>query len=101
MIDATNLPTALLLRGSLLQLGVPVAMIYLGFVGDAVISSADDCFHDATQWRKAFHDHTVKHFPATMIDREISCGAASFWLLLRELPVLRQSPPIEQRRLLI
>ena len=81
-------------------MGIPVAMIYLGFIGDTAISCADDCFHDADQWTRAFHDHTVKHFPATMYGREINCGAASFWLLLRDLQVLRQSPSRELRRFL-
>jgi hypothetical protein len=44
----------------LASMGIPVAMIYLGFIGDTAISRADDCFHDADQWTKAFHDHTVK-----------------------------------------
>jgi hypothetical protein len=82
--------------------GVPVAMIYLGFIGDArIISHIDDCFNDAREWRKSFTEHTGRCFPPSMYDREINCGAASFWLLVRHLQVLRQSPPITQRRNLV
>jgi hypothetical protein len=84
----------------LASMGIPVALIYLGFIGDAAISCAEDCFHEAAQWRKAFLGHAAEHFPARLYDREINSGAASFWFLFRELPVLRQSPPIEHRRVL-
>jgi hypothetical protein len=83
-------------------MGVPVALIYLGFIGDAgIVSGIDDCFNDASEWRKSFTEHTARCFPPRMYDREIHCGAASFWLLIRDLPVLRQSPSISQRSNLI
>jgi hypothetical protein len=81
------------------SMGVPVAMIYLGFIGDAgIISGIDDFFNDTSEWRKSFAEHTARCFPSSMYDREINCGAASFWLLVRDLHVLRQSPPIARRR---
>ena len=85
----------------LASLGIPVAMIYLGFIGDNAISRPGEFFHSSDHWQDAFRRHTAEHFPAAMQGRRIDCGAASFWLLVRELQVLRQSPPLEQRRFLI
>lgn len=84
----------------LASLGVPVALLYLGFLGDRSISSTKDCFLTSKDWMDAFHGHAGEHLPVEFHDREIRCGAASFWLLVRELQVLRQSPPLERRRLL-
>jgi hypothetical protein len=86
----------------LASLGIPIALIYLGFIGDGeIISHAEDCFRMSNDWQDAFRSHTAGHFPAEMHARKIDCGAASFWLLVRDMQVLRQSPPIEKRRFLL
>jgi len=72
----------------LASLGIPVVIFYLGFIGDRAISCAGDCFLTSANW-VAFRRHTTGHFPAEMQGREINCGAASFWLLVRDLQVLR------------
>jgi hypothetical protein len=48
-------------------------------------------------WQSAFNLHTAKHFPTERQGNKIDCGAASFWLLVRDLMVLRQSPSIFDR----
>jgi hypothetical protein len=82
----------------LASLGVPVGLIYLGFIGDLGISHGDDCFRTSKHWRDAFRTHTAEHFPSGMLERRIDCGDASFWLLVREIQVLRQSPMLGQRK---
>jgi hypothetical protein len=84
----------------LASLGIPVALIYLGFIGDRAIAQEGFYLATSDDWRDAFGHHTAAHFPASMQGRRIECGAASFWLLLRDLRVQQLSPPIEQRRLL-
>jgi len=85
----------------LASMRIPVAIIYLGFIGDVGISSGvDDSFSEPKRWRKAFAEHTAQHFPVKMRGCEINCDSASFWLLVRELQVLRQSPPVGQRSIL-
>jgi hypothetical protein len=78
-----------------------VALIYLGFIGDRAIASDNQRLQQPGDWQSAFDRHTATHFPVGLQGREIVCGRAGFWLLVRELLVLRQSPPIEQRRVLL
>lgn len=85
----------------LASLGVPVALIYLGFIGDLMISGIDDCFQTSTSWRNSFEEHTKEHFPHEQLERAIDCGSAPFWLLIRELQVVKCSPPLEARRRLV
>jgi hypothetical protein len=80
----------------LASLGVPVALIYLGFIGDLMISAT--WFQTSRCWRDAFDEYTKEHFPPERLECAIDCGNARFWLLIRELQVLRCSPPIEARR---
>lgn len=81
----------------LASLGVPVALIYLGFIGDQSISPKE-YIQSIDHWRTAFLEHVEPLFPWTGIEREISCGESSFWLLVRTLDVARQSPPLMERR---
>jgi hypothetical protein len=83
----------------LASLGIPVALIYLGFTGDKTISkSPEDEIPHADAWNDVFRKHTIGQFPPDLWGREIGCGLASFWLLVRGRQVLHQSPQIEQRR---
>jgi hypothetical protein len=84
----------------LASLGIPTALIYLGFIGDEAISFGAHCLRTPSDWQAAFEAHSAKIFPINQLGQRIDCGAASFWVLVRHLPVLRQSPPIEQRRIL-
>ena len=82
----------------LASLGVPVALIYLGFIGNSSISHPGDFFDTSNHWRDTFGIHTQQCFPAKMHNRKIDCGDASFWLLLFDLPVGRLSPALAKRR---
>jgi hypothetical protein len=75
----------------LASLGIPTALIYLGFIGDDRIGTDDHRLRTPSDWYSAFDAHTAEHFPADQQGRQIDCGAAGFWLLVRDLPVLRQS----------
>ncbi len=82
----------------LASLGVPVALIYLGFVGDTAIARPGDCLRASADWQAAFARHVNSIFAPDNCGRPINCGAASFWLLVETLEVLRQSPALDRRR---
>jgi hypothetical protein len=81
-------------------LGIPTALIYLGFIGDCAISVDGDRLQIPSDWKSAFDLHAAKRFPTVHQGRKIDCGPAGFWLLVKDLLVLRQSPPIDHRRVL-
>lgn len=77
--------------------GVPVVLLYLGFVGDREINPITFLKTDA-DWQAAFRQHTTMQFPVTHLEKRIDCGAAAFWLVARSLEVQRPSPPEGSRR---
>jgi hypothetical protein len=82
----------------LASMGIPVALIYLGFIGDTAIARPGACFLAPADWQAAFERHTANVFPTAMQGRKIDCGAAPFWLLVKDHNALRLSPPVDQRR---
>lgn len=82
----------------LASLGVPVALVYLGFTHDSGIARAGDYFATSDEWMRSFVNHVVPHFPRTHFRQEIRCGKASFWLLPADLPCKNQTPPVGQRK---
>lgn len=80
----------------LASMGIPTTLIYLGFIGDENIAIDPHRLNVATDWKSAFNLHSAKHFPVALQSRPIDCGAASFWLLVRDLLVLNQSPKTNQ-----
>jgi hypothetical protein len=75
--------------------GIPVALIYLGFTGDAGIGKP---YRDLDHWRSEVLEHTRAIIPETWWDNQVPWDGGSLWLLIRSLPCLRQTPPIEVRR---
>ena len=94
--ESYQLANRLAFSWKLASMGIPVALVYLGFVGDDEI--ADGYFKSEEDWMKVFTAHATRHFPGTMFDKEVRCGEAGFWLLPRTLAVKRLSPPQNQRR---
>lgn len=82
----------------LASMGIPVALVYLGFVGDSEIAPLGDYFANDEEWDTVFQQYIQPHFPLAKLEQEIDCGKASFWLLSRSLPCLQQSPPRAQRQ---
>ena len=84
----------------LATMGIPVALVYLGFLGDDAIAVPSDRLNTCKEWKDVFMSHAKSHFPECGLDRPICCGPESFWVLCRSHPVLRPSPPINERRIL-
>lgn len=79
------------------SLGIPVVLIYLGYLNDTSISTANYLRSD-DDWKQSFVEHTKRHYPHTHIEREVPTGNAPFWLTVRSLECLRPSPPVSQRK---
>jgi hypothetical protein len=78
-------------------MGVPVALVYLGFIGDDQISPGNQ-FSDEAAWQAAFREHVADCFPPSMLEAAVATSRAPFWLLPRSLHVIRPSQPRERRR---
>lgn len=82
----------------LATLGIPTALVFLGFTGDSEISAEGKYFADDDHWRAGFADYAAEIFPSQLLDTDIFCGSASFRVLSRSLPVIRRSRSIAERR---
>jgi hypothetical protein len=75
----------------LATLGIPVVLVYLGFIGDKEIAKQGARFDTEAQWEATFRDHLEKVFPPTALSQPIETGAATFWLLCKSRAVGRRS----------
>lgn len=74
--------------------GLPIVLLYLGFLRDTGIADVGPAFASPEAWQQALRSHTTDVFPAHLWDRPIECGGtAPFWFLCRSRPVIEPSPP--------
>lgn len=73
----------------LARLGTPVALVYLGFCGDKGMGPG--FLRSESHWREMFEAHAEPILPPDMLEREIPCGMASFWVLVRARMAVRHS----------
>ena len=78
----------------LASLGVPVILVYLGFVGDHGLSGSCRWFRTAADWSQCFVRHASAVLPPEIIGRRISCGTADFFIHLASREVLSLSPQL-------
>lgn len=71
--------------------GIPVVLIYLGFIGDEGISDVGLPFATSEHWESVFDEYMRGVCPDPMLDHPIDCGEACFWVLSRTLPVFENS----------
>jgi len=81
--------------------GVPVVLIYLGFIGDEGITDQSPCIRDDAHWHGLMTQHIKDIYPASLLEQEIPCGKASMCVLIRSLKSFRSSPPKAERKQLI
>jgi hypothetical protein len=77
------------LANRLALLGIPTVLIYLGFIGDRGMK---DPFVTSSDWREAFEEYSAPAKCKTLWEGVHQCELAPAWLLVRERPVLRESP---------
>jgi hypothetical protein len=75
------------------SLGVPVVLVYLGFLRDSGITDAGKPFVDASDWQLAFGRYTNGVVPASLFGRRLEVAATPIWLLERSRDVIAVSPP--------
>jgi hypothetical protein len=78
-------------------MGIPVVLIYLGFLNDTIINPLT-FLRSLKNWKQYFDTHTGTHFPGTHVEQEIATANAPFWLLVRSLEAIRQSPTVTERK---
>jgi len=76
----------------LASLGLPVALVYLGFTGDVGIGSAGRPFSDHEDWLRVFNGKCMKVWPAPPTF-PIQTSNAPLWIVTRSRQVLESSPP--------
>ncbi len=69
------------------SLGVPVVLVYLGFIGDKDISDVGEPFKDDELWRKIIGDYMTNQVPGDFTERWIHCGKASMQMIIRSLEI--------------
>ena len=79
----------------IVQEGIPVVLLYVGFTGDDQI--AKNHFRSEADWRECFTSRAKDCFPAHLIGTRLDWGKAPFWLLLEARPVKEPSTPLAIR----
>jgi hypothetical protein len=77
----------------LANLGIPTAVVYLGFIGDSGIADVSAPFRDDAHWRDTFEQYAEPVVPLRFFERRLQCGSAPAWILVRSRPVLQLSEP--------
>lgn len=72
----------------LATMGISTVLVYLGFLGDEERRKRGKTpFSDDSHWHNFFAEHCKGVIPPTMLNRELPCGKASMWILVRSLHV--------------
>jgi hypothetical protein len=78
----------------LASLGIPVALTYLGFLGDRGIGNVGLPFTDADNWHDTFKAHALPLICLETPEVSASKRGLPFWFAVRSRSVLTQSPPV-------
>lgn len=71
--------------------GIPVVLVYLGFLGDSGIADAGEPLRDAAHWDELFSKHLAAIAPGIRVNERVAIGAG-FWVLSRSRGVRSVSP---------
>ena len=73
------------------SLGIPVVLVFLGFIGDDGIADVGEPFSDDAAWDSAFANYSQGSFPIGFLDRQSHIENIQLWVLGRNRPVLEIS----------
>lgn len=76
--------------------GIPVVLVYLGFLGDTGIRDVGEPLIDAAHWDHLFAEHLWEIAPGIPPNGRVNIGAG-FWVLSRSRPVMSISPANDKR----
>ncbi len=79
----------------LASLGLPVALVYLGFWGDTGISGVGEPFRSDDHWRTEFWQYASTSVPTGTDEKPLDCGASHMFFLVRSRKILEVSPPAQ------
>ncbi len=75
----------------LASMGIPVILVYLGFIGDQGIEDVGPPFTTHQHWEAAMRAYTEGVLPAGFINRILQCGDSHMRMIIRSRPILEQS----------
>jgi hypothetical protein len=73
-------------------MGVPVLLVYLGFIGDSGIANVGPPLRDHEHWQSVIRAYTGGVLPERFFDHWLPCGKAQMRMVVRSMKVLEQSP---------
>ena len=76
----------------LATLGIPVVLIYLGFLGDDGIADVGPPFENIEKWVSTFTTHFNSVKALGLMDQRNEIGRTPFWVLARARQVIEVSP---------
>jgi len=77
------------------SLGIPVVLLYLGFIGDDTFG--DKKLIDGNHWKREIEEHLKTIGSPDILGRRIDTGNADMWMLVKPREVLECSPPATPR----
>lgn len=66
--------------------GLPVVLLYLGFLEAGDVADIGEVFSDAAEWRRVLLDHAAGVVPEDGFERWIPCGTGRFIVAVRSVP---------------
>mgnify|MGYP001564499955 CR=1 FL=1 len=76
----------------LASMGIPVVLVYLGFLKDDGLKDIDTPFASDEYWRLFMRSYIKNVVPADFMERPIDCGRATMHVMVRSLPIIEVSP---------
>ena len=72
--------------------GVPVLLIYLGFVGDSGIANVGEPFRNQDHWECTMQKYMDGVVPQSFVGEWANCGKASMQMILRSKKIIQATP---------
>lgn len=69
------------------SLGIPVVLVYLGFIGDKDIADIGEPLEDDMHWQQVMRMYMSGHVPEGFTERWVDCGKAFMQMIIRSLSV--------------
>ncbi len=69
----------------LASLGVPIVLIYLGFINATEMSDQGQYFKDAKTWERCILNHSKGIVPENAWERRLNIGDIPVWFLIRSV----------------
>lgn len=68
-------------------LGIPIMLIYLGFINDMEMEDIGEPFKSADEWNEFMKGCIKDIFPVELLEKKINCGKSYFYFLLRSIEI--------------